>query len=299
MFNNSTLNATPPGIPVPYYGKIPWTAAFSLEFVMAMMGNFLIVWIVFRDIRLRRSATNFLIANMAVSDLIAALFAFPWVLVYINFDRQWLIGGVIAIVCSPNMYFRNTLQFGNLVYCGVLGKNRSSHLSYYYTWQGLTSILPMVLITITYTFTICKLYHRQVPGLLTSERRRRREQQNKKVLKHAVTIVVLLYLCHGFQFTFHMLFSQRKLDYLSFSSYNNLRDTATACTNYCGPCTLTLTTSTLSILAHNTPHMLIFTEGGTPEDPEKNSRGKGENNTSDKLKLTYGPCPGIETGPQR
>ncbi|KXJ08963.1 Transposon TX1 uncharacterized 149 kDa protein [Exaiptasia diaphana] len=51
--------------------------------------------------------------------------------------------------------------------------------------------------------------------------------------------------------------------------------------------------------AHNTPHMLIFTEGGKPEDPEKNPRGKGENNTSNKLKLTYGPCPGIEPGPQR
>ncbi|KXJ14888.1 hypothetical protein AC249_AIPGENE26963 [Exaiptasia diaphana] len=45
--------------------------------------------------------------------------------------------------------------------------------------------------------------------------------------------------------------------------------------------------------------MLIFTEGGKPEDPEKNPRGKGENNTSNKLKLTYGPCPGIEPGPQR
>jgi hypothetical protein len=29
--------------------------------------------------------------------------------------------------------------------------------------------------------------------------------------------------------------------------------------------------------------MLIFTEGGKPENPEKNPRGKGENNTSNKL----------------
>ncbi|KXJ14507.1 Condensin-2 complex subunit D3 [Exaiptasia diaphana] len=32
---------------------------------------------------------------MAVSDLIAALFAFPFMIVDINFDYQWLIGGVI------------------------------------------------------------------------------------------------------------------------------------------------------------------------------------------------------------
>jgi hypothetical protein len=29
--------------------------------------------------------------------------------------------------------------------------------------------------------------------------------------------------------------------------------------------------------------MLIFTEGGKPENLEKNPRGKGENNTSNKL----------------
>ncbi|KXJ25254.1 hypothetical protein AC249_AIPGENE14626 [Exaiptasia diaphana] len=33
--------------------------------------------------------------------------------------------------------------------------------------------------------------------------------------------------------------------------------------------------------------MLIFAEGGKPEDPEKNPRGKGENNTSNELKLTW------------
>ncbi|XP_028518602.1 substance-K receptor-like [Exaiptasia diaphana] len=128
---------------------------------------------------------------------------------------------VAVVICSPDLYFSTTIQYGNLVYCVVLDKNWSSYLSYYYTLQGLKSILPMVLITITYTFTIFKLYHRQVPGLQTSERRRRK-QQNKKVLKHAVTIVVLLYLCRGFWFTVYMLSSQGKLDYLSFSSYYNL-----------------------------------------------------------------------------
>jgi hypothetical protein len=29
--------------------------------------------------------------------------------------------------------------------------------------------------------------------------------------------------------------------------------------------------------------MLIFAEGGKPEKPEKNPRGKGENNTSNKF----------------
>ncbi|XP_020903030.1 substance-K receptor-like [Exaiptasia diaphana] len=277
MFNNSTLNSTRPGIPVPYYGKIPWTAAFSLQFVMAMMGNFLIVWIVFRDNRLR-SSTNYLITNMAVSDLFAALFAFPLMIKFIHFDNQWLIGGVIgnalckltpfavdmsfvvstyscvgiaidryfavaypfkrpfqdkmkkviaviwivaAVICSPSLYFLNARQSGNAFYCSVHRKDKSSFFSYHYILEGLTTILPVLFMTITYTLTICKLYHRQVPGLLTSGQRRRK-QQNKKVLKHSVTIVVLLYLCRGFYFTFVMLNAQRKLNHLSDSSYKNL-----------------------------------------------------------------------------
>ena len=33
----------------------------------------------------------------------------------------------------------------------------------------------------------------------------------------------------------------------------------------------------------NSTHMMIFMEGGKPENLEKNPRGKGENNTSHKL----------------
>jgi hypothetical protein len=44
--------------------------------------------------------------------------------------------------------------------------------------------------------------------------------------------------------------------------------------------------------------MFIFTEGGKPENPEKNPRGKGENNTSNKLNSDVSRA-GIEPGSQR
>jgi hypothetical protein len=41
--------------------------------------------------------------------------------------------------------------------------------------------------------------------------------------------------------------------------------------------------------------MLIFTEGGKQENPEKNPRGKGENNASNKLNSHI--CPEQESNP--
>jgi hypothetical protein len=37
--------------------------------------------------------------------------------------------------------------------------------------------------------------------------------------------------------------------------------------------------------------MLIFTEGGKPKDPEKNPRGKGENENPQTTQLTYHVVP--------
>ena len=50
--------------------------------------------------------------------------------------------------------------------------------------------------------------------------------------------------------------------------------------------------------AHNThSHVGFFVEGGKPENPEKNPRGTGENNTSNKLNShMILPKPGLELG---
>ncbi|XP_020913696.1 QRFP-like peptide receptor [Exaiptasia diaphana] len=217
---------------------------------------------------------------MAVSDIIAALFLFPFLIIKnLIFDDQWLIGGgignalckltlftiemsfavsvyscvaiaieryfavahpfkkpfkgkmkhaivaiwiVAAVICSPYLFFSTTIQYGNSLYCGVSHKTWPSYMTYHYILGGLDSVLPVLFITITYIFTIYKLYHHKVTGLATSERRRR-EQQNNKVLKHAVTIVVLLYLCRGLRLTVFILDLERKLRHLSFSSFLNLQ----------------------------------------------------------------------------
>ncbi|XP_020904080.1 substance-P receptor [Exaiptasia diaphana] len=115
---NSTLNFTHSGSKYTYFDRIPWNAVFSIQFLVAMVGNFLIVWIVYRDNRLK-TTTNYLIANMAASDLIAGLFIFPAQIVFINFDYQWLIGGDVGnALCKLNI-FTIEMSFNVSVYTCV------------------------------------------------------------------------------------------------------------------------------------------------------------------------------------
>ncbi|XP_020895714.1 substance-K receptor-like [Exaiptasia diaphana] len=131
----------------------------------------------------------------------------------------WIIA---AFMNSPNLHYLVIIQYGNLLNCSVSKKDRSSLLVYFYVVTvTLTSVLPVLLILITYLLTIYKLFHHKLPELQTAQRRKR-EQQNKKVLKHAVTIAVLLFICHGFWVTVVLLNTQGKLDDLSSSIVSNL-----------------------------------------------------------------------------
>ena len=72
-------------------GKIGSTVALSLLLVVSLIGNFLIVLIVYKTPTLRKPI-NMLIANMAMSDLLFPIFTFPVQLANLHVGR-WLIGG--------------------------------------------------------------------------------------------------------------------------------------------------------------------------------------------------------------
>jgi len=87
--------------------KIPFIVVYIVLFIIAIIGNLLIVWIVFKDRRLK-TTTNYLIVNMAISDLISAAFGFPTLIVHQYFDQRWLIGGVLGnILCKMTAYLIN------------------------------------------------------------------------------------------------------------------------------------------------------------------------------------------------
>ena len=266
--NTSTTN---------YVNEIPWTVAFSLQFLFSIIGNVLVLVIIYKDNRLK-TTTNYLVANMAVSDLLAAIMLFPYLLVSINSDSQWLIRGDISnVMCklfsfandvcfivsvgscvfiavdryyavakplykpflgkikwiiagiwlttvalsSPYLFFHLTINNGTQLQCGVSPENVHSFKVYRYIVLLLTSGLGALLIIVIYTLTVYKLYRHNAPGL-TSSAVRRRDQQNKKVLKMAVTIVALLYFCHGTWLTFIILSYEGEFDHLFPSSFSRV-----------------------------------------------------------------------------
>ena len=76
--------------------KICKILAYALLVAFSLLGNVLIVMVVCRDGNMR-TTTNFLIVNMAVSDLLVPVFAMPRACVEIfNGNLRWLIGGVLG-----------------------------------------------------------------------------------------------------------------------------------------------------------------------------------------------------------
>ncbi|XP_027038237.1 neuropeptide Y receptor type 1-like [Pocillopora damicornis] len=67
---------------------------YCLIFVLALMGNIFIGIIVYRT-RSMRKPINFLIVNIAMSDLLFPILCFPYIVAEINFS-YWLLGGPVG-----------------------------------------------------------------------------------------------------------------------------------------------------------------------------------------------------------
>ncbi|XP_022806978.1 RYamide receptor-like isoform X1 [Stylophora pistillata] len=82
------------------------TLAYCLLFLVSLIGNTFIGIIVFKTKSLRKPI-NFLIFNMAMSDMIPPIFLFPRKLVWLH-TRSWLIGGPLGqTLCKLSIFFSN------------------------------------------------------------------------------------------------------------------------------------------------------------------------------------------------
>ena len=83
--------------------KIGTTFAYCLIFLVSLAGNTVIGIIVYKT-KTMRKPINFLIVNMAMSDLLFAIFGIPWNIhrLYIN---SWLIGGPLGQALCKLGYF--------------------------------------------------------------------------------------------------------------------------------------------------------------------------------------------------
>ena len=83
--------------------KVGKTLTYCLIFIISLAGNTLIGIIVYKIKRMRTS-TNFLIVNMAMSDLLLPIFLFPKVVTELYVD-SWLIGGALGqALCKLHVF---------------------------------------------------------------------------------------------------------------------------------------------------------------------------------------------------
>ena len=100
--NSSLQNLTTHQIVCPAVGyertsKTIQTIAYCVVLLLSLVGNTLIILVVYRNPRMWTSS-NYLIVNMAASDLLLPFFAVPRMIVEVLVGRErWLIGGTAGL----------------------------------------------------------------------------------------------------------------------------------------------------------------------------------------------------------
>ena len=102
---NKTMNRTQPWSchSNPTADKIGQTVAYCLIFLVSLAGNIVVGIIVYKT-RTMRKPINFLIVNMAMSDLFFPVFLFPPMIQLLYID-SWLIGGPLGQALCKLVYF--------------------------------------------------------------------------------------------------------------------------------------------------------------------------------------------------
>lgn len=129
--NTTSCESGPPETPASIAAK---SSAYILIFILSIVGNSLIIVIIYRARELR-STTNFLIANMSVSDLLASIFYMPIAILEIhNGHRTWPLDGQTGLVLCKLVYFIHDVSVAVSVesltfitidrFCGIVRPHR-------------------------------------------------------------------------------------------------------------------------------------------------------------------------------
>ena len=79
--------------------KVIMTVAYGIIFPAALLGNVLVIFLVFK-IPSMRSLTNMLLVNMCVANLLVTLFAMPYSTLYLYLQYYWLSGDLGNVTCK-------------------------------------------------------------------------------------------------------------------------------------------------------------------------------------------------------
>ena len=235
--------------------KIGQTVALSLILVVSLVGNSLIVLIVYKTPTLRKPI-NMLIANMAMSDLLYPIFFVPARLAEWH-AGSWLIGGTlgqalckihiflvdvsslvsiqslvlitadrfVAVVVplrsplvsrklclffivatwivamavhSPYLVAYKLVKYPERLMCKSLWQEAfggNTYPNYVLAGAIVFFYIPFVLLVILYSIILIKLKKQVHPGEQSANAEEQRTRRNRNVLKMAITIVVVFFIC--------------------------------------------------------------------------------------------------------
>lgn len=86
--------------------QVGMTGAYAIVFVAAIFGNAFVLHVL-RSQRNMRTAFNYLIANMAIADMIDAVFSIPYLIHMLFYDIGWFPGPFAVVLCKAINYFMN------------------------------------------------------------------------------------------------------------------------------------------------------------------------------------------------
>ena len=237
-------------------GKIGATVALSLLLVVSLIGNLLIVLIVYKTPTLRKPI-NMLIANMAMSDLLFPIFSFPFRLAYLHGGGGWLIGGnlgqalcklhvfgtyisslvsvqslvlitvdrfgavvvplrsplitikqcpffivatwIIAMaVHSPYLVAQKLVEYPGEMSCKTQWREtfgENANRNYILVLAIMFFYTSFVLLVILYSVILIKLKRQAHPGEPSANAEEQRTRRIRSVLKMAIAIVVVFFIC--------------------------------------------------------------------------------------------------------
>ena len=80
---------------VPLEAIVGISALFLIIDAVGITGNFLVIFVIVTDRKMRQSVTNLFIMNLALSDLFILLFGVPEIVLFM-LDRGWLLGEALC-----------------------------------------------------------------------------------------------------------------------------------------------------------------------------------------------------------
>ncbi|XP_031561592.1 QRFP-like peptide receptor [Actinia tenebrosa] len=111
-FLQENVSCADPSYTDSYLVKTTKTTLLAITMTIALFGNLLVIFIVYKNKKMRRT-TNIFIANMATSDLFIAVVTIPRIIteLYVG-PRRWLIGGVIGTISCKLCLFLTDFSLG-------------------------------------------------------------------------------------------------------------------------------------------------------------------------------------------